>query len=361
MLASDVVNALANGIVSQTDNYTTNIAVNSLTSVNNVVTCETATDHGMVVGRNFVMTGALTPLEIDTFTRSGTVGTITTLNDHDATTGIPVNADVEGATEPEFNGSFVITRVVNRRTLEVEMIDAGPVAATGVPVLTNASNACGIYNGAFTVTAVNSTTEFEYQTELPIPSSTAIGAPELRTNARVVASVTIDRIIDMYTDNPPTDYYLYVVLDDVPANKNRGIFTDAVDDIQLSQEYTQQIIQGCSVYLVIPASTEVSGALARDEAERQFALICKSILFKPFDSMLHNGASRPLQFVGHGFAIYNAAYYMHSYSFQQVAEMVFDDTVGYDVDVAFRDISMTQSIDTGTIETEMNLDEESLP
>lgn len=359
MLSIDLVNALSNGITKKVDNFTTNLSITSLTAVGTTVTGITAAVHNLLTGQGITIVGAETTIAIDTFTRAGTVGTIVTLTNHDATKGAPVNVDTEGADESEFNGSFLITRVLNRRTIEVAMIDAGPTVATGTPITTNIFNPLQSYNGVFLITDIPSTTTFEYEVRIAPPLSPALGSPELRSEARIVGAVDMQRIIDMYTKQPPTDFWLFVTIDDVIASKSRNITSDAVDNIQRSNYFRQQILQDCTIYLIVPASAETSGADARDIAETMFLAICQSVLFARFDSQLSNGKLNPLQFQGHGTALYNAAYYVHSYNFQQVADLEFEDTIGYDEDVAFRDISLTQSnsLGTGEIETLINLDE----
>jgi hypothetical protein len=102
----------------------------------------------------------------------------------------------------------------------------------------------------------------------------------------------------------------------------------------------------------------------RDDAEDLFRPICRSLLFSAFDSGLHVGEQSPLQFVQHGFSSYNTAFYIHAYQFEQTVDLTFDDTVGYDLDVAFRDITLDIKVDIGTGEpsltADIDLDEEPL-
>lgn len=355
MKSADVVARLANQLPRLVDQFTTNVGVTSLTSAGTTATATTAGAHGLTVGQGCIITGAVTPVAIATFTRAGTVGTIVTSADHDVTLGSVASADVEGANEAEFNGSFVITGVSNRRTILVEMADAGPTAATGTLLLTNGESALGQYNGAFTVDSVPTTTTFTYTLRKAVHSP-ALGTPTVKHSARITSAATIDRIVDMYTEDPPGEYWLFVVTGDVLASKSREVRSDAVDNIQRTEYFRQQLTQDVTLYLVVPSSDETSGALARDVAEALFKPICQSILLAKFDSLLTNGALRPLQFVAHGFAVYTSAYYMHSFGFQQVAELGFDDTIGYDEDVAFRDIDLSIGPDLGAGEMTSNID-----
>ena len=67
--------------------------------------------------------------------------------------------------------------------------------------------------------------------------------------------------------------------------------------------------------------------------------------------------------VSSNFSAYNASIYAHEYVFEQVADLQFEDTVGVDEDVAFRDIDLTMGLDIGTAELTalIDLDEVILP
>ena len=124
-------------------------------------------------------------------------------------------------------------------------------------------------------------------------------------------------------------------------------------------------MQPVSVFVAFPtASDQIAGRQVRDLAEDLFRDICRSILFKKFSTGLFNDLNNPLQFVSHGTEVYNTAFYIHRYSFEQVADLYFQDTVGFDEDVAFRDISLSIAVDPGTGENpltaEIDLDDNPL-
>lgn len=365
MKARDIAETLAARLPLLVDDFTTNISVLTLTSSGTTVTGTTASAHNIPVGENIGITGATTPIAIDTFARIGTIGTITTSADHDITKSSRVPVDVvvgvEGAIEPEFNGSFTVLAVPNRRTLTVLMDDSGATSATGTLLLIDGAGCFSEYDGVHTITATPTATTFEYEVPRAL-FSPAGGTIEIRREARITASVTIDRVVDQYTEGVPSSPWIFVVLDDVTASKSRRQESDAVDNNQRQSYYRQQIMQDASIYVIIPTDNDMAASDARDRCEDLLKPICQSILMQRFDTGLTASALNPLNFVSHGFALYNTAYYMHGYSFQQVADMGIGDTVGAECDVAFRNISLTQSpsIGTETIETEINLDDEPL-
>jgi hypothetical protein len=92
--------------------------------------------------------------------------------------------------------------------------------------------------------------------------------------------------------------------------------------------------------------------------------MCKSLLGLRIDNNLSSGEFNPIVSDGHAFVGFNGAYSMHRYDFEAVGDLTFDDTIGYDLDVAFRDIVMTQNVDIGTespLTANINLDNVILP
>jgi len=365
MKAQDIVLQLATQLPKHTDKFTTNAVITSLTQTGGVATAVTATAHGLSVGSQTNIVGALAAIQVTSLTRSGTVGTAVLTTAHDFTTGEGDQTTIEltGATEAEFNGTFTILTVPNRTTVTFVMADAGATVATGIPLVLNGSNVFNQYNGLREVLTVPDTTSFTFA----VPStlySPAFGSPESRGGVRVSAVVEEDVIFDAYTKQLADNYWAFVVLGDVVASNSRNTESDAVSDIQRGDRYRQRLIQTVTVYVNIPAKAENAGRSARDACEDLFPLICRSMLFKPYDSGLAVGTKGPLQFTNHGFAAYNRAYYVHAYAFQQVVDLTYDDTVGDDDSVAFRDIALDMKVDPGTLVESLtagiNLDEDSV-
>ena len=377
MRASDVVLQLAANLPRFTDLFTDNFDVISASTLvvgsDLEVTLTTSVAHGLSIGQGVNILGAKTPITISSFIRAGTIGTITTLTDQDFTFGEiggaisgggSVNAEVSGATEAEFNGQFKITGILNRRTIQVEMADSGATVATGSPILENGYSTLQTYNGIKSITAVPTTDSFTYVLVGGAALLDPVGTISVKANARISSTISLESIVDAYTAQGINKLWGFVVLEDVIASKDRRILSDATDNIQRSNYFRQQIIQPLSFYVVFPtAVAEIVGRQSRDLAEEIFKPICQSILFKRFDSLLSVGEYNPLQFLSHGFGFYNDAFYIHQYSFEQVADLFFGDTVGYDDDVAFRDIDVTFGTDLGTAEliADIDLDEEQLP
>ena len=377
MRASDVVLQLASNLPKYTDLFTDNFSVTSITGTPTgadlTVTVETSIAHGLVAGQGVFIDGAQTPLTLSSFTRTATAGLITTASDHDFTIGSQggalsgegaTNAITSGANEAEFNGSFPITAVPNRREIQVSMADSGAVVATGSPIIENAASELQSFNGIQEILTVPTTTTFTYLIVGGASLQNPVGTIVAKANVRISSAIGLDQIVAAYTDQVPDKLWGFVTIDDVVASKDRRILSDATDNIQRSDYFRQQILQPMTFYVAFPTAVqEIAGRQSRDVAEELFRPICQSVLFKRFDSLLFVGAYNPLQFISHGFSEYQSAFYIHQYTFEQVADIYFEDTVGFDEDVAFRDIDLTIGVDVGTgqLTADIDLDEVPLP
>ena len=133
MRAQDIVNQLAVRLPALVDDFTDQFSVTSLTRVGTTVTATTSAAHGLTTGRQVNITGAQTPIAVSSLTRVGIVGTMVTDAEHDITTGAGFDVQIDGATESEFNGTFILLTAPNRRTITFQMADSGATTASGAP------------------------------------------------------------------------------------------------------------------------------------------------------------------------------------------------------------------------------------
>ena len=342
------------------DDFSNQVNVVSLTRVGTTVTIETEGAHGLAVGNLTNITGALVPINC-TITRNGILGTLTTDADHDITENAGFDVQTEGATEQEFNGTFTLQSVTNRRTINFIMDDSGPTVATGSPLLLNGSSPLKQYNGLVGVSTVPTLTSFTYEVEDDTLYTPASGDIVVKTLPRISGGVSLERLVSAYTKQKTNDAWLFVVLGDGVADKSRKIDTDATDNIQRGHEFNQRIIQVVQVYVFLPTVGEIGGEQARDRCEELLSPICRSILTAKFQSLV-SGGNNPLMITGHGAEIYNGAFYVHQYAFESTLQMGESDIYQPTDDVAFRDIHLTTRFDVGTgeLETNIDLDEEQL-
>jgi len=343
MRARDVVIALAARLPQLSDAFTSNAPIRSASRSGTMLTFTCDDPHGLEAGASVAIANARTPLVVASVSRVGALGTLETVDRHDLTAGTAGTIELAGANEANFVGVFTVTRVVNRRTLEFSIADAGALTGTGTITVLGASSALQDYNATYAVLDTPTPTSFRVAhpaTTLAAPVRTAAVAMEARTRPRVAAGLTPERIAQTYTAQRAADLWLFVSLGDVEASKSRSIKSDAVDNLGAGTEFRQQLLQNFTVYAYVPTSAELSAEQARDRAEEIFPAVCQSILFSQLDSGLAVGRQGRVMFTNHGFFAYNQAVYVHAFTFQQVVDLTFGDTVGHDLDVAFRDIDL---------------------
>lgn len=361
MRISDVVDQLAVELPKHCNDFTTNISITSLTRSGTTVTATAASAHGLIVGNQVNIQGAQTPIVISSLTRSGLIGSMTTATDHDITEDFGFSVVIEGATEAEFNGTFTLLRVPNRRELTFTMADSGATTATGSPLLLSGSNTYDSYNGIREITVVPSTTTFEYEVTSTTAYSPASGTIVLKSLPRISGALDVESALAVYTQQSTDQAWAFVIMGDGVVSKSRGISTDATDGIQSNHFFNQKIIQGIQVLVFLPTSSELAARYTRDRCEELLSPICKSLLRAKLPSLIETD-NNPLMLVSHGAEAYTSAFYVHQYTFEASLQLGETDTYQPSGDVAFRDFNITtaSTLGTGEITTDIDLDDEPL-
>ncbi len=342
MKALDIVSRLTSTLPLRTNKFTNDVSVLSLTRTGSTVVAVCEEQHNLKPGDVAVIVDSFVPIVASTLIRTGAVGQVALATNHDLTPTANKTVVFSGADEPEFNGTFNIISIIDDKTITFVMVDSGPLLATGSPILENGESVLHQYNGAYQVLEATSDSVFTFANSVAGPAD-PIGPIIARVKPRISATATVDRIIKVYTEQETDKFWMFVVLEDVVASKSRLIRSDAVDNLTRSTEFRQQIIQPFSIYVLIPTVESESGREARDDAEDLFRAICQSILFAQFPSGLYASELGAVQFVSHGTFNYDSAVYVHAFGFQQVVDLYFEDTVGPDLDVAFKCINLTMT------------------
>lgn len=365
MRASDIINQVSVLLPRLCDDFTEKADITSLSVSGTTLTATTATAHGLEVNKSANIVGALTPLAIESLERDGMRGGMVLSEDHDITLGSQPTITITDSPDPIFNGTFDIVSVPNRRIIFFKM-DDGPFVTVpnNAGLLLDGSSPYQSVNGLHRVDTVPSETSFSVELSEPMPDTTFRGSPVVKTAPRISGGLDIQELVAAYTATPPNQRWLHVVLGDSVASKDPRTDIDSTTDIQKTQSYRQYYSQTVSLYVFIPTSNQLVGRQARDRAEELFLPVCQSVLFSKFDSLVSAGKRNPLIFVEHGGESYNKAFYVHRYTFEVTSVLTFEDTVGYDEDVAFRDIHLTMGFDIGTGDTtiisEIDLDDNPL-
>jgi len=375
MKAQDIVDKLSAIIPLHTSGFSTSLSIISIVPTGSTALVTTSAAHGLIESQNVAITGAEAPVDIDnsSFLRTASTATFETDQDHDLTLSERDKAaggktiTISGATESEFNGTFTLLSVLNRRKLIIAVADSGPTTISGSPIVEDANG--GIFNGLFP--AVNlTTTTFEYT--LPVSYvSPAAGSPIVQTSIRILSVLDINQYLeDVYTAQVVGDDQLVVVLGDVTQSQKRNEQTDASDSTLGEYAYTPVLIQPFAIYIVQNVTDLLGGSRARDKVESEYVpAIFKSVLRAEFDTGFTFSQYRST-FTGHGVFAFadpagkNKAIYAHEVAFQQLALLdKLNDSTGPNDNVAMRDVDYTLTTDlgTGVLTASVDLDEEPIP
>ena len=346
MKALDIINQLQSVLPQVTNLFTTTITPTSITASGTTATVTTASPHGFLVSRVVAVSGSFAPISITSITRVATVATAITATNHDLTDGFFDNVLLSGANESEFNGTFPFIHQEDRRTFTFTVSDSGATTGTGSMLLEDPGKPQG-YNGLVTITAVPTTTTFEYALAQPLTIA-ATGTILIHSGLRVTGAATIDRALEMYTKQNLNELWAFVVLDEGLVSKDRTSRNDGVSSIGPGSDRRQQLIQNASVFIFSESTSNISGRTIRDQMVDVRKFLLKSIVGVKFDSDLDANDGSGLVFVTDGIEIYNKALYVHRFDFQLLTSVTNNDTVDPSLNVAFRDITMAMNTTLGT-------------
>lgn len=354
--ASTIIAQLQAVLPTQTSLFSdADITISSLVRASTVVTATTSSPHGLLTGNYVNILNAKTPITVASINsvpnpgigNTGSLVTVVTAANHDFTEGFGQQCEITGATQTEYNGTFDIITVPNRRTFTYAIDSQPATPATGTIKLLN--NFASGYNGRKQVTVTGAAT-FTYTTTLT-PDSPAVGSATLRSGVRVSGAISWERAREAYTKQAPDKMWAFVVLGDNAVSKDRHVATDATSTLAGGDAFRQRMIAPFSVYIYAPCANEVAGRAVRDQMEDVRVALYKSILRTKLTSVLASANVYSVTAAGDRYIEYaNGAYYIHEFIFESVCDIVYEDTVSNDYNVAFRDFSLiiTDSIEDGS-------------
>lgn len=362
MKASDIVLTLKANLGRFTDHFSDVITVDSITQTGGVATVVTSGPHDLQTGAVVMITGALTPNPITSLSQVDGTATGVTAFPHDLTTNFQEEVTIQGAAEPEYNGTFDFIREPNRNTLEFKIDPSAPAVATGAPELLE-DRATG-YNGLFEISVVNATT-FTYPVDAGIgsPAGQQPGAPTIvHAGSRIAAAANFDRAIRAYTaPDSQDDLWMFVVLGPQGASKARESQKDTVADTPRTGDPRQFYISVLHILVFVPERNEVSGAEARDLMHDIFPAITRSIAGLKFDNGLPSEEVDGLVYVDDDqFDTDAVSAYVHRFTFEETAWISRCDQADGSINVAFRDIFADLSARNSdqSLTADVNLDTE---
>lgn len=364
MKAEDVVVQLRAILPRVTDLFSEKVSISSLTRSSTTVTAVTSTAHGLATGNTIIIGGALTPTDISSLTFTDGIATAITASNHDLTEGWEntkpsdsAQIQITGAGESEYNGLNNLNSVLKRTKFTYEVTGTPASPATGSPQLLQQFNAG--YNGVHTITVVDPTT-FTYEIT-QTPNTPAQGTIEVHKTVRISRVLNIERALEAYTKKADNKLWGFVVLDDVIPSKDRQVESDATGIRGAGTDVHQRLLTPFSVFVFIPTTSEISGAAARDQIEDIRPFLYKALLGVRFDTSLQSETQYGIISEGDLFSAYNGAVYMHQFVFSTITDIIIEDTVDPDFNVAFRNIELNflDEFDTVELSANVDLDEES--
>ncbi|MEE8341965.1 MAG: hypothetical protein V3S42_04570 [Candidatus Neomarinimicrobiota bacterium] len=356
MKSVDIIAQLYRELPQQTNLFTEELSVTSLTISGSVLTATTSVAHGLSTGDKVNIIGAVQPNAITSLTQINNQATLVTTFDHNVVLnqGIKANGAVQdtfitvsGTSEADYNGTKKVLSIPDRKTIIYQIENDPSSPATGAPVLEEIIS--GIYNGMQVVT-VTGTTTFTYTTPFTI-NADAIGTILFRKSHRISGSINQDRIEDAYTKQNLDKYWAFVVLDDVIVSKNRAVTSDADSSFKLQDDPRQRVLQNFSVFVAAPSTQEIAGRAVRDTMEDVNVFLAKSLLGFKSTSGFSEEVVSGISFDQHDIAFYNKAFYIHRFQYQTTFDITFSDSIGIGIERAFREIEFdfVDPLGSGTI------------
>jgi len=370
--AQDIVDQLSAIVPRHTDGFSESVGITSIVPLADIASVVTSAGHGLVENQNVAIINVDAPVEIDTgtFLRTLSQATFETLQDQDLTLSQRdilsggKTITISGASESEFNGTFPLLRVINRRKLMIAVTDAGPTTISGSPIVEDANGQ--LFNGLFVAVNVGTTT-FDYKLSRTYSLPAVVDKGKVQRSIRITSVLDIEQYLqDVHTKQILDKDQLVVQLGDVSQSKKRNEETDAASSTAGEDSYTPILVQPFAIYIVQNVTDDLTGAQSRDKVECEYVpAIFRSVLRASFDTGFTYSAYRST-FTGHGVFAFsdlngkNKAIYVHEITFEQLTQLTRVDTVGPDTNVAMRDIEylLTTDLGTGELTADIDLDEE---
>ncbi len=343
MKAIDIILQLQSAVPQLTDKFSKQLSVSSLTISGSTITSITASLHGLTTGDIVNIVGAINPNPITDLTQVDNVATAITEFDHDLTLDFGTSCDgsqnkqfvpISGATESDYNGTKKLLDILNRRTFTFEVENDPSSPASGSPILEEVFPEG--YNGLQSITVINPTT-FTYVASVAI-NTDAVGVIFARKDIRISGVVDEPSILRAYTEQPNSDLWAFVVLENSITSKNRAVLSDATGAAGPGDDLRGRIIQNFSIYVAATVGDELAGRVVRDIMEDINSIFAKSLIGFKGESSLSEKPFSGVTFVEHSLALYDGGKYIHRFQYQSIFDITNDDSVGLGFNRAFRDL-----------------------
>lgn len=342
MKIADVVNQARAILPEYTELFGDVLSIATIVASGGVATVTTSAAHNLSTGTAVNLSGVETRTAIATATKVGNVVTFTTSTDHDLTFGWPEHENITlfGFDDVNWNDTFKLGSLPNRRTFTVQSVLAAPTGALGV--LLEPKRVDGI-NGVYSVTVTGSTTftisgSFIDGTYTPVNGTVAGGV-------RMAGTIDIRAVLDKYTKQSVNDYWLFVEPVDADVSKDRSTYSDAVATRSRGQDMRTRILDGFNTYIIAPCTDALMAVPQLDVCRHDLlSAMMRTFYGVEFDTGLTLNNEFKTILVSHGVFAYEKAFLVYRYEFQVVSDLTDSDQVLPSDTRAFRNVDYTEQV-----------------
>ena len=343
---SDIVSHLQTHLHRVTDLFSVTVPLSSQTvTAERIIRLVSSSAHNITAGRSVMVPTGRVDNRITAVSVAGENLEFTTQYTHDLTnTDMPLddaNLEMEGFTDAVYNATFNIQTITAENKFQIVNPGTGAPALNGAETLIE-NRPLGV-RGLLEISQVIDATTFELEIPSTYPPLPLTGVREMTvvSGLRVGAAATLNRAEELYTKQSGTNPWLYVIMSDVDANKDRNTHSDAVLAAAHADQLRQRFLQHFMTSVFIPTSDDLSGSDAQQSAYGPIFTALLKVLF----GARFSGSDDRSDFLavsnGHGPEYGNDAFYVHSYEWQHVIDINYVDGVQGNIfeDVAFRQIN----------------------
>lgn len=311
----------------------------------------TCVGHGYTTGMSITTTNGLLDNGINAVSQftepDGTkILRFTTNVPHDLTEGFEDNLDdgkleLQGFTDSQFNGFFTLYGVPSRTTFEIAN-DNLPVL-NGNEVLRE-NRSVGV-NDTFIISNVPDVDTIEIElTGIPEFDIKDVFGLKVVDRTRIDIVADWDRAQKKYTKQLTEKLWLFIIMENVIASKDRKVESDANQTQTAQNPQRIKNVGAFSLNVAIPTVNDIGAAEAVQLVYETIYPIMLKVMAGVELEMFGN-APYLTTLTGHGAVLYNSAYYAHNFTFEQVYETTSEDTFtnNFFKSVAFRRINISFS------------------
>lgn len=344
MKLSELVKTAQNKLPLYTHYFSETVKVSEMSSEGKEVTVVTDTPHGLIEGENFMVNGAKVKNRILSLTQRYGLGRIVTEYNHQVTKNSPLRAGdsthitIKGATEDEYNGTFLIMDIPNSNVIEFSIDKNAPQTATGEPYIEE--DCYANYNGRQVVGEVIDECSLKFTLDREPEAEMPFGDIFLKGGVRISGEYSIEHALESYEANGLNELWGFCVLDGANISKSRVNHTDAIATAQLGTDLRAELIQDFNFYVIIPTTSEYCWIDFVDLAQELRKPILKTFHRRKIESGVTDEDCY-LAFVGDNpVDTTTKAFMVYQYKFQSTINLQNEDGVDEEFMPAIRQLVM---------------------